>query len=122
MPYVRRTASAKIDSLPPRSAARRPANSSTTIHPEVQRFVGNAGRPEHFSSLERRYSCACSRTSSNTHCTPAQLHRRDRPAAEAQAKLFARKASPRAPGREDADALPEFGLRGGHRDTGFGPL
>ena len=87
MPYVHRTALGDIVSL-----HREPLPGASEFldndHPEVQRFVGNAGQPEHFQQLDAAFVRVLEDLVDTLilHNTIAVT---DLPA-EAQAKLFAR--------------------------------
>jgi len=119
MPYVHRTALGEIDSL-----HREPLPGASEFldneHPEVQRFVGSASRPEHFQQLDANFVRVLEDLV-DTLILRNVIAVTDLPA-EAQAKLFARKAFRERQAGSALRLFPNSGFAQVIDDTGFGPL
>jgi hypothetical protein len=119
MPYVHRTALGEIDSL-----HREPLPGASEFldndHPEVQRFVGNAGKPEHFQQLDADFVRVIEDLI-DTLILRNVIAVTDLPP-EAQAKLFARKSFRERQGAKTLTLFPHSGFAQVIDDTGFGPL
>jgi hypothetical protein len=119
MPYVHRTALGEIDSL-----HREPLPGAGEFldndHPEVQRFVGNTRRPEHFAQLDAEFVRVLEDLI-DTLIVRNVLAITDLPP-EAQAKLFARKTLRERQGSKTLTLFPPSGFAQVIDDTGFGPL
>ena len=119
MPYVHRTALGEIDSL-----HREPLPGASEFldneHPEVQRFVGNVSRPEHFLQLDAGFVRVIEDLIDALILRNA-IAITDLPPA-AQAKLFARKTLREQQGDKTLTLFPHSGFAQVIDDTGFGPL
>jgi hypothetical protein len=119
MPYVHRTALGEIDSL-----HREPLPGASEFldndHPEVQRFVGNASRPEHFQQLDADFVRVIEDLI-DTLILRNVIAITDLPE-RAQAKLFARKAFRERQTSKTLTLFPNSGFGQVIDDTNFGPL
>jgi hypothetical protein len=119
MPYVHRTALGEIDSL-----HREPLPGASEFldndHPDVQRFVGNASRPEHFQQLDADFVRVIEDLI-DTLIVRSVIAITDLPE-RAQAKLFARKAFRERQTSKTLTLFPNSGFAQVIDDTNFGPL